>query len=80
MQKTNLVQTTNRARPTTSEPVACLECGSNDAIQIDMTLPDGTTVHFCACHRCENRWWDHGGESIGLDSVLDIVRKPAATR
>ena len=59
-----------------AEPVACSECGGRDAIQIDMTLPDGTEVYFCACHRCENRWWDREGEAIGLDGVLEIVRKP----
>ncbi len=71
------MQKVKRARPAVSEPVACTECGSNDAIQIDMTLPDGTSVHFCSCHRCENRWWDHEGESLGLENVLEIVRQPA---
>jgi DNA-directed RNA polymerase subunit M/transcription elongation factor TFIIS len=71
------VQKVKRTRPAASAPVACSNCGSNEAIQIDMTLPDGTSVHFCSCHRCENRWWDHGGRSLALDSVLDIVRQPA---
>ncbi len=58
--------------------VRCTECGARDAIQIEMTLPDGSEVHFCSCHRCENRWWDREGESLGLDAVLDLARKPKA--
>ncbi len=59
-------------------PVACDNCGARDAIQIEMTLPDGTEVHFCSCHRCENRWWNREGESLGLDAVLDMARRDDA--
>lgn len=59
------------------QPVACTNCGARDAIQIEMTLPDGTEVNFCSCHRCENRWWDKEGEALGLDAVLDMARKKA---
>ena len=58
------------------EPVACTQCGARDAIQIEMTLPDGTEVNFCSCHRCENRWWDKEGKSLALDAVLQLARKP----
>ncbi len=58
------------------DPVRCDNCGARDAIQIVMTLPDGTEVHFCSCHRCENRWWDKEGEPLGLDAVLQLARKP----
>lgn len=57
--------------------VTCTECGAEDAIQIELKLPDGTEVYFCSCHRCENRWWDRGGEALALDAVLDLARKTA---
>ncbi|MDH3425961.1 MAG: hypothetical protein OEM22_04740 [Acidimicrobiia bacterium] len=60
---------------TTSQPVACTECGAADAIQIDLELPDGTQVLFCSCHRCENRWWNSGGKELALDAVLKLARK-----
>ncbi len=58
--------------------VQCTQCGSSDAIEIELQLPDGTEVWFCSCHRCENRWWNRGGESMELDAVLDLARKPKA--
>ncbi len=63
---------------TVETAVACDNCGARDAIQIEMTLPDGTEVHFCSCHRCENRWWNREGEALGLDAVLDLARKDDA--
>ncbi len=64
----------SRTRMRTESTVACGECGAGDAIQIEMTLPDGTEVHFCSCHRCENRWWDNGGRPVELNAVLDMAR------
>jgi DNA-directed RNA polymerase subunit M/transcription elongation factor TFIIS len=52
----------------------CVECGASDIIEIDMTLGDGTTVLFCSCHECENRWWNRDGEPLGLDAVLRLAR------
>jgi Zn-finger nucleic acid-binding protein len=43
-------------------------------IQIELTLPDGTQVVFCSCHRCETRWWDRNGEQLELDAVLEMAR------
>jgi hypothetical protein len=41
-----------------------------------MTLPDGTEINFCSCHRCENRWWDKEGKPLALHAVLQMARKP----
>ena len=53
----------------------CPKCGIRDVIQIRLSLPDGSEVHFCACHRCDKKWWDRDGESLALEQVLDLARK-----
>ena len=63
-----------RARP---QPTGCTSCGASDAIQIELSLPDGTDVIFSSCHRCEHRWWDSRGETIDLTTILDKSRKSA---
>jgi hypothetical protein len=47
-------------------------------IEIQQRLPDGTEVHFCACHRRERKWWDRNGEPISLSEVLTMARKSDA--
>ena len=54
----------------------CTACGGRNVIEIELTLPDGTEVLFCSCHACETRWWNRDGESVPLDAVLDLARKP----
>lgn len=55
-------------------PVECANCGAADAIQIELSLPDATSVDFSSCHRCEHRWWTSDGKTIDLTTVLDRVR------
>lgn len=59
----------------TPPTVRCERCGASDAIQIELSLPDGTEVHFSSCNRCENRWWNRGGELLDLNSVLKLARR-----
>ena len=66
-----------RKNQTTSQLV-CKSCSSNDVIEIDLTLPDGTEVTFNSCHKCEARWWNQDGEKLELEVVLDLARKPRA--
>jgi hypothetical protein len=40
-----------------------------------MNLTDGTPVEFTSCHRCEHRTWEHGGDALTVDSVLDKARR-----
>lgn len=54
----------------------CESCGATTVIEIELTLPDGTEVEFYACHNCETRWWNREGESLELDRVLEMARKP----
>ena len=55
--------------------VACSACGAQDAIQIEITLPDDSDVTFNSCHRCEHRWWESGSRVIDLNAVLEKARK-----
>lgn len=53
----------------------CGQCGVGDVIQIKLKLPNGSEVLFCACHKCEHKWWDRNGESLGLSEVLELARQ-----
>lgn len=64
-----------RRRSEHGSPVACAECGQEDVIQIELTLPDGTEVTFNSCHRCEHRWWESESGVIDLNTVLEKARK-----
>lgn len=55
--------------------VVCPSCSSEDAIQIELTLPDASEVLFNSCHRCEHRWWVSESEVLDLDTVLDKARQ-----
>lgn len=61
-------------RSKSSSALHCSQCGESSVIQIELTLPDGTQVVFCSCHRCETRWWDRDGEQLELDAVLEMAR------
>ena len=60
-----------------TQMVACASCGAQDAIQIEITLPDDSDVTFNSCHRCEYRWWNSDGKTIDLTAVLEKSRKGA---
>ncbi len=66
---------TSRKQGRSTAQVECASCGAADAIQIKLTLPDGTAVDFSSCHRCEHRWWHADGEVIDLTTVLEKSRK-----
>jgi len=52
--------------------MTCPHCHSRDLVEIRMQLhAERVTMHSCPA--CECRWWDRGGESVGLNSVLDLV-------
>lgn len=60
-----------------SDGLSCNTCGQNSVIQIELTLPDGSEVVFCSCHRCESKWWDRDGEVLDLDALIDVARREA---
>lgn len=53
----------------------CPKCGVDDVIEIRQKLPDGTELHFCSCHKCNQKWWDRDGEQLELADVLELTRK-----
>ena len=57
-----------------NDGLTCNTCGRNSVIQIELTLPDGSEVVFCSCHRCESKWWDRDGEVLDLDALIDVAR------
>ena len=66
-------------REVTTNSLSCGTCGADSVIQIELTLADGTEVDFYSCHHCESRWWNRDGESLGLDMVLNLARRPRAS-
>jgi DNA-directed RNA polymerase subunit M/transcription elongation factor TFIIS len=60
-----------------NDELTCNTCGQNSVIQIELTLPDGSEVVFCSCHRCESKWWDRDGEVLDLDALIDVARREA---
>ena len=58
-----------------NDGLTCNTCGKNSVIQIELTLPDGSEVVFCSCHRCESKWWDRDGEVLDLDALNDVARR-----
>jgi hypothetical protein len=55
--------------------IQCAACGSTRVTRLSMNLTDGTPVEFTSCHRCEHRTWEHGGDALSVDSVLDKARR-----
>lgn len=53
----------------------CPQCHAPDVIEIKHTLPDETEVVFFSCHKCEEKWWDRGGDQLELGQILEMVRK-----
>jgi hypothetical protein len=58
-----------------TDGLTCSTCGQNSVIQIELTLPDGSEVVFCSCHRCESKWWDRDGVRLDLDALIDVARR-----
>ncbi len=55
--------------------ITCRSCGSTRVTRLSLNLTDGTPVEFTSCHRCEHRTWEHGGDALSVDSVLDRTRR-----
>jgi hypothetical protein len=54
---------------------ACRVCGSPHVTRLSMNLTDGTPVDFTSCHHCEHRTWEHAGDKLAVDNVLERTRK-----
>ena len=63
---------TQREHRATTE---CLGCGSSRVTRLSLNLTDGTPVEFTSCHRCEHRSWEHEGDPLSMEMVLDRTRR-----
>jgi hypothetical protein len=54
----------------------CPVCRGARLVLIEIELK-GERVQMHSCSRCDTRWWERDGETIGLDNVLELatVRK-----
>ncbi|HVF54355.1 MAG TPA: hypothetical protein VNC78_12240 [Actinomycetota bacterium] len=55
--------------------VQCPNCKADDCTQIVINLQEEESVQFFSCRRCEWKWWEHEGDTINLDEVLDLAAK-----
>lgn len=53
----------------------CPQCGGEDCTHIVINLKEEDSVQFYACRKCEAKWWEHEGDTIALDEVLDLAAR-----
>lgn len=53
----------------------CPSCAGEDSIQIEIGVRDLDTVQFFSCRLCEAKWWEHEGDPIDLDEVLNLAAR-----
>jgi hypothetical protein len=51
----------------------CPQCEGEDTTTIVIKLRADDSVSFFQCRRCEGKWWQHGGDTIALDEVLNLT-------
>lgn len=51
----------------------CPQCKGEDTTTIVIKLRGDDSVSFYQCRRCEAKWWQHGGDTIALDEVLNLT-------
>jgi Zn ribbon nucleic-acid-binding protein len=51
----------------------CPQCKFEDTTNIVIKLKDEDSVSFFQCRRCEHKWWEHQGDTIALDEVLNLT-------
>jgi transposase-like protein len=50
----------------------CPHCRSAVLVEIGVSMA-GSRFTMHSCPSCERRWWDRGGQPVGLDGVLSQV-------
>ena len=58
----------------------CPQCKNADCTHIEIQLRDEESVQFFSCRRCEAKWWEHDGDAIGLNDVLNLTAETVGTR
>ena len=51
----------------------CPQCKGEDTTTIVIKLREDDDVSFFQCRRCESKWWQHHGDTIALDEVLNLT-------
>ena len=51
----------------------CPQCKAEDTTTIVIKLRGDDSVSFFQCRRCEAKWWQHGGDTVALDEVLNLT-------
>lgn len=51
----------------------CPQCRGEDTTTIVIKLREDDDVSFFQCRRCESKWWQHHGDTIALDEVLNLT-------
>ncbi|HSH58748.1 MAG TPA: hypothetical protein VK988_03725 [Acidimicrobiales bacterium] len=50
----------------------CPRCKTSQLVDIEVTLQEQrVTMHSCS--RCDSRWWESEGESLGLPRVVELA-------
>jgi formate dehydrogenase maturation protein FdhE len=56
----------------------CPSCRGQNTTSIVINLKADDTVRFYQCRRCETKWWEHDGDTIALDEVLNLTAEAEA--
>ncbi len=51
----------------------CDKCESRDVLQVDISLGDGSAIHFLACGFCESKQWRSEEKPATLKEVLELA-------
>jgi DNA-directed RNA polymerase subunit RPC12/RpoP len=55
------------------DAVACVNCGREGPIELQMTVKNGQILSMVSCTRCESRSWYADGMPVTTDEVLKIT-------
>ncbi len=51
----------------------CPQCQNEDTTNIVIKLKGEDSVSFFQCRKCETKWWEHAGDPVALDEVLNLT-------
>ena len=52
--------------------MTCPRCTRSMLVEIALTMKY-RKVTMRSCSRCDTRWWNSDGESLGLPNILDLA-------
>src|SRR4051812_4007030 len=54
-------------------PVACVNCGRERPMELQMSAKNGQVLTMVSCPKCETRSWYADGTAVTMDEVLKIT-------